>query len=615
MASRRGENIERVGRGSARRRRGVSPAWAAAVIFAVTVAAYLPSLRAGFVWDDDTHLTGNIVLQEDGLRRVWTTTDSPNYWPVTWTSFWIEHQLWGLRPLGYHAVNVLLHALNSLLVWRVMSRLNVPGALLVGLLFAVHPVNVASVAWITQRKNLLCMLFFAAALLAYLRFEDRGRRRMYLAAVALFSISLLSKGAGVGFPLVLLLCAWWRRGRIAWNDDLRSVPFFVVAAVASGVEIWFQQHLMIAGTAIRQDGLAARLAGAGWAVWFYLSKAVLPLDLAFVYPSWKVDPNDPLSYAPTAALLALAAACWRARRGWGRPLLIGLGSYLVLLAPVLGLIDVYFMRYAPVADHYQYLALPVVLALLVAAGHRLWMRVPSVSLRTLASTAALLLAVLAALTWRQASLYRDTETLLLDTIAKNPSCWMAYCNLGVLEDDRDRAPKALEYLRESLRLNPDNPEARLSYGLVLARLGRLDEAVDQYRAALRLQPRFPLAHSNLGLALQERGDRSAAEKHFRLAIEQAPHMIAAHNNLGNLLVQSDRIPEAIAVFQAVLEFAPEHAGTHNNLAVAYLVSQRYGEAGRHLTAALNVDPKNRDVLRNQQRLNALMRATETAPPP
>ena len=662
MAPWQGEKAIRAAREARSGPREVSPWWAALLIFVVVAAAYLPSLRNGFVWDDDTHLTNHIVLKEDGLRRVWTTADAANYWPIAWTSYWVEHQLWGLNPAGYHAVSMLLHALNAVLLWRVLLRLNVPGALLVGLLFALHPVNVESVAWISQRRNLLSMFFFLGALLSYLRSEDRGRAAPYVAAVVLFLAAMLSKGAAVGLPVVLLLCAWWRRGRVTRNDVLRCLPFFVVAAAMSCMELWFQQRV-IGGTVIRDDGLAARIAGAGWAVWFYLFKAIVPLGLSFVYPRWEIDPGDWLTYVPLAALVGLAAVCWRARDRWGRAALFALGCYLAMLAPVLGLVDIYYMRYSLVADHYQYLALPAVLAVLVAGGSRFWARRPYVSRRAVAAAGLLLLALLGGLTWRQTTHYRDVETLFLDTIAKSPTSWMAYTNLGVAAERRDSLPEAKAYLETSLKLNPDNPEALVAIGLVNVRLGRLDDAVAQFERALALRPDYVVAHNDLGLALRGKGqplwesgraleargraferERQAleeqgaveqakelllegqrltregsdlarqgkeyfvaAEEHFLRALALDPMYTAVHINLGNLLVAWERFPEAVEEFEAALAIEPKHAGAHNNLAVAYIRWNKPYEASLHLNEAQRLDPQSLDVRKNQVLLNQLTR--------
>jgi hypothetical protein len=257
----------------------------AAALVAITFLAYLPAMRGGFIWNDDTFLTRNpLIKTPDGLRRLWFTTDPPDYFPLTSTSLWLEWRLWGMNPAGYHVVNVLLHAVSAVLLWRVLKRLNAPGAWLAGLIFAVHPVNVESVAWITERKNTLAMVLYMASLLAYLKFDEDGAPRTYALALGLFLLALLAKTSVIMLPAVLLLCAWWRRGGIERKDILRAIPFAALSGALALVTVWYQYHRAIAAEVVRTDGFLARTAGAGWAAWFYLYKALLPAKLCFVYP-------------------------------------------------------------------------------------------------------------------------------------------------------------------------------------------------------------------------------------------------------------------------------------------------------------------------------------------
>jgi tetratricopeptide (TPR) repeat protein len=568
------------------------PVLQAGTIVLLTLVVYIPGMRGGFVWNDEEvgSLTRNIVLEENGLYRVWFTTESVNYWPVVWTSYWLEHQFWGLNPTGYHIVNVVLHALCALLIWRILIRLNIPAAWLAALVFAVHPVNVESVAWITQRKNILALLFFLVALLWYLRFDDRGRRGWFWGAVVAFLLAMLSKGAVVTLPVVLLLCVWWRRRAIGRRDVLRSLPFFAVAALMSGVEIWFQYARAIGEDVIRDDTILARLAGAGWVVWFYIYKALLPIRLCFVYPRWPVDSMHWVTYLPDLALLALFVVTWRYRRGWGRPVLFALAYFVITLAPVLGFVNIYFMRYSLVADHYQYVSLIAVIALVLSAlraglqgvsgGHR-W---PSFAL----ATAVVLL--LGALTWQQSQAYEDAETLWRDTLRKNPGAWMAHSNLGNWLVTRGELNEAVDHYRAALRFKPDYAEVHNNLGNALALQGKADEAIEHYRQALQLRPDYAEAHNNLGYLQASQGRVEEAIAHYRRALQAAPNYAQARINLGNALARQRMTGAAVNQYKLALQCDPGNVQAHYNLGQLLARLGRPDDALPHLRQAARLHP-------------------------
>jgi len=631
----------------------------AALLCVLTALCYLPALHGGFIWDDRVLLTENAMVRaQDGLYRFWLTTQAYDYWPLTATTFWVEWRLWGTDPTGYHATNLALHALEALLLWALLARLRVPGAYLAALLFAVHPVNVESVAWIAQRKNLVALLFLEIAVLLYLRSDpdpsaekvDLANRWYWLSAAA-FVLAMLGKGSAAVLPLILLLVAWWRRGRLARRDVLRVLPFFPIAAGLVAVNVWFQVHG--AGT-VREASPIQRLLGAGAVVWFYLSKALLPLRLSFIYPQWHIDARDARWWLPLLAAVAVTLALWwdRAR---ARPLLAAWLFFAIGLLPVMGFADVYFMKYALVADHYAHIALIGVVALVAAA----WSRWAQGARRGPAlAAAAALVGTLALLTARQAALYRDEEPLYAATLAANPACWLCHHNLGILLADRGRADEAARHYEQALALKPDLTGARVNLGLlldaagrsaealphlqeaaradpgswrahydvgiVLAHAGRWSEAVRAYEAALALRPGDAAAHNALGSAWQELGDDARARSEFEQALKLDPNDADAHSrlglsyararmlpqaiaaleraaalrpddptlqyNLGILLTDAGRAPEAMARYESALRLRPDYADAHNNLAIALAEAGRPDEAIAHYVQAVAAQP-------------------------
>ena len=586
----------------------------AALIVVVTSVAYFPAMQGGFIFDDDIYVTDSALIHApNGLYRIWFTTGQPEYYPLSYTTLWLEWRLWGMNPTGYHVTNLVLHIAAALMLWVILRRVSIPGGFLAALLFAVHPVNIESVAWIFQRRGLLAMLFFLLSILWYLKFDlqsplseesspveppsrlDRpGLGRWYWLSLLAFVLAMLSKGSVAILPLVLLWIVWWQRRRITVQDLSRTTPFFLVAIVLAGVNVWFQTHG--SGEVFRTASFSERLAGAGAVVWFYLSKALVPIDLVFVYPQWHVQMHELLWWLPlAAALLVTGVLGWQRDSQWGRRLLFAWGFFGVALVPVLGFTDVGFMKFSLVADHYQHLALLGVVAL-VAAGFSAWRdRTPGPARKAPLMVAAVVVAALGTLTWRQSRVYGDAITLYRTTLEKNPDCWLAHNNLAATLFKAARPQEAIEHCQQALRLKPDYPEASNILGAALLDAGRPQEAIEQCEQSLRLRPNYALAHNNLGNALLNTGRTQEAIEHYQQALRLKPIFPEAQNNLGFALANAGRLPEAIEQYRQALRLKPDSsADIHYNLGTALAKSGHIPEAIEHLQQALRLEPNFSD---------------------
>ncbi|MGA2796443.1 MAG: tetratricopeptide repeat protein [Thermoguttaceae bacterium] len=502
------------------------------------------------------------------------------------TILWLEWRAWGMNPTGYRVVNLIIHIVDALLIWFILRKLSIPGAFLAALIFAVHPVNVESVAWITQLRNVLTLFFFLLSIWCYLQAETEPSKRQqqqfmrgvdywYGLSLATFILAMLSKGSSAALPALLLEIIWWRRGVKKW-DLIRLLPFFLISVFLTGVNIWFQTHG--SGGAIRTAGFAERLLGAGGVVWFYLYKAFLPINLAFVYPQWRIEVNNPLWWLPLLAALAVTAVLWRYRQTWARPLLFAWGFFCAALVPVMGFADVGFMKYSLVADHYQHIAIIGVIAL-AAAGWSVWRRSIQKKSRWAATLAAVAAAgSLALLASQQSAIYRDGVTLYRATLEKNPECWMAHNNLGGTLAQSGRQQDAQEQFEQALGIRPDYPEAHNNLGALLSGMGRLQEAVEHYQEAIRLRPDYADAHNNLGNALDVFGRTGEAIEQFQQALRLKPNYADAHNGLGAALVQTGKYPEAIEQFQQAVLLKPDYLNAHINLTIAYSMLGQHSKA-------------------------------------
>lgn len=504
----------------------------------ITVLVYLPATQCGYVWDDDFYVTANPLLSApDGLQRIWFSTDSPSqYFPLVYTSFRFEYGLWGLEPFGYHLTNILLHGVNALLLWLLLRRLSIFGAWLAAAIFAVHPVHVESVAWITERKNVLMAFFFFLSFLAYLSFIERSEKSkggcgFYILSILLYVLSLLSKTTACTMPAALVLLLWFKRISMDIKRWLQIVPYVLLGIAMGLLTIWWEHGHQ--GTGLVNLGLNAidRTLIASHALWFYIGKLVWPVNLAFSYPYWKIDSADIIQYGWLLGCAAVGFCMWYWRKKLGRGFIAAIVFFVAMLLPMLGFLSLYTFTYTYVADHYQYVASAGPIALFVGLGCCAAKQYNKKGNALFIIAGSVILVTLGILTWRQSGIYEDSETLWRDTIEKNPGSWLAQNNLGNILKDKNNLTEAVYCYNKALEANYDYAPAHYNLADVFRREGNLERAVNHYRQALRIDSTKPDVYNNLGVTLLTQKKFDEAIDNFEKALELQPDHIAARRNL------------------------------------------------------------------------------------
>jgi len=538
------------------------------VLVVFTIAAYLPAVKAGFIWDDDDYVTNNQHLFSlPGLARIWFDfSATPQYYPLVYTSFCFEYRLWRLNPAGYHVVNILLHALGALLLWRLLAQLRLPGAWLAAAIFALHPVHVESVAWITERKNVLSCIFYLASAIAYLKYAlepgenetSHTRYLWYALALILFIAALLSKTVTCTLPAALLVVLWWKRDRLTLRDVRSLIPMFVLSAAAAIITARVEYHHVGAVGDDWSMSIIERFLLAGRITWFYVVKLLWPYPLTFVYPRWLIDSGSWWQYIYPAMLILIVFKLWRQRDSIGKgPLVAGL-FYIITLSPTMGFINVYYMRYSFVADHFAYLPSIGLIVLAVAAGVWAVKKYAPMLQRGLPASAVCILAALVVLTWRQARAYTDQEALWKDTLSKNPDAWIAHTNLAV----------------------------------VLIKQKRYEEAIQHCNKAIEFEPACAKAYNNRGNARFSIGDHDGALADYAQAIQYDPNNVLAYYNRGTIRKVNGLLDKAIADFSKVVALAPHFAKVYGDRADAYVKLRRLGPALQDLDQLIKLQPRS-----------------------
>lgn len=603
------------------------------MILLATVAAYWPAMNGAALWDDDAHLTKPELQSWSGLGRIWTDpTATQQYYPLLHSAFWLEHELWGDAMFGYHAITLAWHLVAVLLLYSILRKLKIPGALLAAAIFALHPVMVESVAWISEQKNTLSAVFYLSAMRVYLEFDESRKGALYTLSLTLFVLGLLTKTVTATLPAALLVIFWWQRGRVEWKRDVRPlVPFFMLGAVAGCVTAWVEYHLIGAKGESFELSLSQRILLAGRAPWFYLSKLVWPANLAFIYPRWSLDASVWWQWLfPLATALTLVVL-WSIRKNLRGPLAAGL-LFVGTLFPVLGFLNVYPFLFSFVADHFQYLASTAVIVFAAAAIALALRNVARGFRRAGVVICVLILATFGLLTFRQSGMYADSIRLYEATVSRNPECWMAHYNLANTLMSAKRIEPAIQHFRKAILINPNAIDSRVNLGVALTNAGQLQEAADVYRetaqmfpdayepqcnlggvlvlmgkyaeaieafeAALAIRPNDPRTLNWIAVALLRQNRFTDALLYTERALKADPELADAYDNMGLILVHSGRVPEAIDQFKTALKYNPNDYSAHNNLGLLYAGQKDIPNAIHSFESAVRVNPSSADAQNN-----------------
>jgi tetratricopeptide (TPR) repeat protein len=586
----------------------------AALLVLSAVIAYAPAIGGGFIWDDDLLLTANPQMQNvEGLKEIWLGKNSCDYTPLTLTTFWLEKRLWHETPSGYHVVNILLHALATVLLWRVLETLRIRGSWFAALLFAIHPVTVASVAWIAELKNTLSAALFVASILAFLVFHKRCRNtlHLYFLSLVLFALAGLSKGAVVAMPVVLCACILWTDRKITRRDFVRIAPFGLVALLVAFLTIHYQSFAADYG--LFPSNLAARISRAGAMVWLYLREIFFPFGLSPMLAQWQPNVRSPFVYLPALLLVAVTSLFFWKRKSWGRPLLFVSGYYLCMLIPVLGFFWMTLQQEISCADWWQYFAAPGIFAG-IAAGFAMALHAASKKARLCLRVAGCVVVLLLLVhTWRRTAIYHSRETYCRAVLAEEPHLWTLQTNLGVVLKQQGKFEEAIARFRQALRDNPRFMQAHNNLGNALSAAGRWQEAEAEFLSALALSPSNPVLLGNLADNYFRQGNIGKALAADAAAITHDRYNPQRYAEFGLKLATNRQPEQAIVCFKKALLLNPRDIGTQLLLARALIATGRGADAALVYRQALHTAQELGDQTLARALISAENSASGTGP--
>jgi len=554
----------------------VLPGWKLVLIHAAIIVAaglwiYSPALHGDWLGDDDLYIYKNPLMNDPA--RLWKVWFQPGgfieYYPLEETVQWVQWQLWGNDTFGYHLTNVCLHLLSAFLVWRLLIKFGLQLAWLGGLIFVIHPMMVESVAWISELKNCLSLPPFLLAMCAWIDYEERGRRADYLWALAYFLVAMLCKISVAPFPVVILLYAWWRRGRIGWRDLLAGAPFLVTAVTLVLINLWsslsYIHSQLNIPSVVEIGGFFSRFALAGQTLSYYFTMCFWPVGPLPYYPQWKVDPSSLVQFLPWLVLSGAACWLWRRRQSWGRHGLLGLGFFILNLGPFLGFIPISYMNYTWIMDHFLYVPIIGLIGIVVAGIERVDARLSASVHPFSTGILTVIMGLLAFESHWYAAAFTGEETLWNYTVDRNPEAWAAHDNLGKVLLRVGEPDQAKEHFDTAIRLKPEISEPYCNLASAYMQMGRIPEASQALLQALKKDPNDPVLHNNMGILLAQTGHIPEALGQFEQALRGHPFYAEAHDNMGHTLLLAGRTSEAIEQFQAALQINPSDDKARQNL--------------------------------------------------
>ena len=579
----------------------------ALTILAVGVWAFWPAQHGSWLMDDGEYITNNPLLsQPDRLWKAWFEPGSfVEYYPIEESLQWAQWQLWHDQSFGYHLTNLALHLVSAFLVWQLLAKFGLRLAWLGGLIFAIHPTMVESVAYVSEFKNTLSLPPFLLAMFAWIDYEETKRPRDYALSFGFFLVAMLCKITMALFPLVILLYAWWKRGRVSWSDLKASLPFALISAtlieMTTLAGTWFNQSNHAASEIPIHD-LASRVALIGQTFTFYFAKCFWPVPPLPYYPHWNVDGSSLIAFLPLAVWIGVLCWLWTKRTSWGRHALLGLGFFFINLVPFLGFKDISYMEATWVFDHLLYIPIIGLIGLVIAALVQLEYQVPAAMRYIGTGVGALVLIVLACETESYAATFADPKALWEYTLQANPGAWAARNSLGLILLGEGNYADAADQFEQILAQLPDLAPVHNNLGNALKHIDRVPEAEDQYRQAIAIKPDYFEAHYNLANTLLKAGQTSEAIAEFESAAKINPQNFQIHLLLANILLLSNRAADAIGEYQQVIALNPNLAEAHNNLGIALQRTGKTQDAEVEFQRAVEINPNYEKARNNLAKL-------------